>query len=104
IYSRVAVVRHLWLSFGATNDALSGRTARGTDQLSRALVDACCHQWCAIMGNPAAGSQARRSDSLQTPRVGFAVQLRCHAIYLSGQALRQSGRVLANDEISRKRG
>src|SRR5213079_148018 len=70
--------------------------------LSRALVDADSRSEKARMGNPAARGRAGRSDSLEAKRVGFALEFRADAVCLPWKEIRESRRLLADDEVARR--
>src|SRR5437870_436529 len=54
------------------------------------------------MGNPATGSRTGRSDPFEEKRTRFAVELCADAICLPWKEIRESRRLLANDEVSRR--
>src|SRR5438309_10323462 len=76
-------------------------TALERRALSCALVDADRRSQKARMGNPAAGSRTGRSDPLEAKRTRFAFELCANAICFPWKEIRESRRLLANDEVSR---
>src|SRR5207253_4023876 len=68
--------------------------------LPRALVDANHRSEKTGLGNHAPGSGPRRSNSLKATRAGITFEFRADTVCLSWQTIRESGRLLANDEVS----